>query len=404
MTDSIKTSLSLAKLAELVRMDIPANICTVSTPWGENTGRYTKPSRQKSPLADTHTKWVVRCELGTGNLADYSVPSQIDADLNIPNAITGQNVEHGTSVFAAGIAALELQRRWLADCGLPREQLDLITTSDVKLNGTTITYLMPFNTKDAAIHLVKAIEATGRVLNKRCTSWESTNETIMLPGRDFTMIAYIKTDLSHCKFKNGAPVRSIIEQGSYIVRIEAKLGLPFLRKLGRVELESWRNAYLDGVYETIFNETVRKSLSLAGTRLRHKAPREEVFGLLTETEATVLRGYLAEPPLDPRQAKTVTESSSPNQRFYEIRKPILRLAKIDIDIPWKEHVKLRCFELADKLIYPGDYNPADDRACWCFCKANWANLLEQLRQSYEIALAAAARRKRESDIGADVAA
>jgi hypothetical protein len=390
MTDSIKTILSLAKLSELVRMDVPAKICNVCTPHGEATERYTKPSRQPSALVDTDTKWLVRCVLGTAELEGSLVPSSIEANLNIPNALTGQNVVHGTSVFAAGTAALYLQKIWLAKAGIPREWLDLLETTDVKLNGTTITYTFPFTNHESAGNLVDAMMATGKVLfGKDCLSWHSGNDTVVIPGRDFTIVAYIKSDFSHCEWVDGAPVASIKAAAEHIVRVEVKLGLPFLRKRGLTSLESWRDAYARGIYEQVFDDTVRKSLRLTGERLRHKAPRVEVFALLTPTEAQVLRGYLAKSPIDPRESKTVLESASPSKRYYELRKPILDQARIDINIPWTEHVKLRCFELEDTLLYPGDFHPTAGHAAWSFCEANWGTLLERLKGAYEDALTAA---------------
>jgi len=390
MTDSIKTVLSLAKIPQLVRMDVPANICNVNNAWGERKQQYTKPSRQPSALVDTDTKWVVRCVPGTTDLEGSLVPASIDANLNIPNAVTGQNVVHGTSVFAAGVAALHLQKIWLAEAGIPRAFLDLLGTTDVKLNGTTITYTFPFTDRERAENMVDAIMATSKVLyGKDCLSWHSGNDTVIIPGRDFTIVVYIKSDLSHCEWVDGVPVASITAAAEHIVRVEVKLGLPFLKKRGLTSLESWRDAYARGIYEQVFNDTVRKSLRLTGERLRHKAPREEVFALLTPTEAEVLRGYLAKSPIDPRVSKTVLESASPSKRYYELRKPILDQARIDINIPWTEHVKLRCFELEDTLLYPGDFHPTAGHAAWSFCESNWGTLLERLKCAYEDALTAA---------------
>lgn len=390
MTDSIKTVLSLAKIPELVRMDVPAKICNVCTPHGEATERYTKPSRQPSALVDTDTKWLVRCAAGTADMEGSLVPATIDANLNIPNAVTGQNVVHGTSVFAAGVAALYLQKIWLAEAGLSREYLDLVGTDDVNLNGATVTYTFPFADQAPAENLVEAIMVTAKALHgNACLSWHSGNHTVRILGRDFSVTVYIKSDFSHCEWVDGVPVESIQAEAKFLVRIEAKLGLPFLQKRGLTSLESWRDAYARDVYENVFNDTVRKSLRLTGERLRHKAPRPEVFSLLTSTEAEVLRGYLAEPPIDPRGSKTVVESASPTKRYYEVRKPILKQARIDIGIPWTEHVKLCCFELEKTLVYPGDFHPAADHAAWSFCESNWGTLLERLKKAYEDALTAA---------------
>ena len=377
MTDSIKTTLRLTKLSALVRKDINAVICTTANPWGEMTGRYPRPSVQQSAMAKTKTKWVVRCSRDNPELGD--VPTHIDADLNIPNATIGHNLEHGTSVWAAGVAALEQQRIWMAKGGVGRAALDLLTTEDVSLRGATITYCLPCDTQVEAQTMVDAINATGKVLNPRRKFADSRNLTVTLPERTFTITAYIKTELKHCKFPDGAPVDDLIERALYIVRVEVKLGLRFLKKQGLVALDSWRDAYEKGVYEAIFNATVRAKLRLG--ELRHKAPRAEVYERLSPELGRLLRGYLK--GYDPRKFPSVVDSQSPAKRFSALRLAILKVAKIDIDIPWVEHVKLR---------YPGDYTPSDAHTPWCFCKANWPALRQKLREAYEAALTEYARK------------
>ena len=251
---------------------------------------------------------------------------------------------------------------------------------------------------------MEAINATRKVLSANGKAEDSVNLTVKLPFGTFSILAYIKTLLKHCKFPEGAPVADLVAETSCLVRIEVKLGLPFLEKRGLVELKSWRNAYANGVYETIFNDTVRKKLRLGKDLLRHKAPREEVFQKLTPTEAHLLRSYLEN--CDPRKFGSVVDSVSPTKRFSELRLEILRVAKIDIDIPWKEHVKLRCFELDPLLKYPGDYHPSAAHTPWCFCKANWRNLKAAFRARYEAELAAAKRKElrytnRSDDAGDD---
>lgn len=384
MTDSIKTTLRLTKLSARDRMDVDANITNVTNPWGELKERYTKPSHQQSAMAKTKTKWVVRCARDDKH-PDYGlVPTHIDADLNIPNSTVGQNLEHGTSVWAAGVAALEQQRIWMAEGGVGRAALDLLTTEDVSLRGVTITYCLPRHTQAEAQAMVDAINVTGKVLNPRWKFANSRNLTVNLPERTYTITAYIKTELKHCKFPDGAPVDELIDQALYIVRVEVKLGLRFLRKLEMVELDSWRDAYEKGVYEAIFNATVREDLRLG--QLRHKAPREEVFQRLSTDLDRLLRGYLD--GRDPRKFKNVVDNASPAKRFSVLRLEILRVAKIDIDIPWAEHVKLRCFELNAQLRYPGDYKPSEAHRPWCFCKTNWSNLYNRLRAKYYAELAA----------------
>jgi len=394
MTDTVKTLLSLKKLPELVRMDVPAQLCNVSNPWGELQERYVKPSKQKSSMVDTYTKWIVRCVPGTGDLEGLIVPAAMEASISIPNAVVGQNILHGTSVFAAGIAAFYLQRNWLAKAGLPREQLDLLDASDVSLTGATVAFILRCPDRDKSEDMVMAIKDTAKVLyGADCLSYHSGNETVVIPARDFSVHTYVKSDFSHCVWSPGSPENEIKADAQYLVRIEAKLGEPFLKKLGLTTLESWRDAYARGVYKDIFNATVRKSLRLTGQQLRHRSPRAEVFGLLTPTQSEVLRGYLADPPVDPRNSDTVVNSANPSKRFSELRKPILKHARIDINIPWEDHVKLRCFELEETLVYPGDFHPDEDHTTWSFCESNWDALRDKLNRAYEDALMAAARTK-----------
>lgn len=407
MTDSIKITLRLTKMAALVRKDIDANLCNVTNPWGECKGRYTKPSHQRSSMAKTKTKWIVRCEKDPENSEDGDVPVCIDADLNIPNSMVGQNLEHGTSVFAAGLAALGHLRIWMAQSGLPRAELDLLTVADVKLRGVTITYLIRCATHAEAVKLVEAIRITGKVLNPNFDAKESTNVTVVLPYSTFVIKVYIKTNLKHCNFEDDCPKDALIDEALHIVRIEVMVGERFLKKLkvtgpdkvdlNMLKLESWRNAYALGVYQMIFDLTIRKRLSLG--QLRHKAPREEVFAGLTPTESQLLRDYLAGG--DPRQFRSVVESVKPANRFSALRVKILKAAKVDIDIPWIEHVKLRCFELDPLLHYPGDHEPSDVHSPWCFCKSNWPNLRRKLNDRYEAALASAVQKQALQDAPTD---
>jgi hypothetical protein len=380
MTDTINVSLSLSKLSVASRMQIPREICNVSNQDGEVTNRYVKPSKQKSPLSATNTKWVVRCELDSSPEDHGLVPVVIESELHIPNAIVGHNLEHGTSVLAAAYVALRLICISLAESGLPKSELDLLSTDDIAILGVTLTYLIACPTRSCAEALVNSINETGKLVNSKWKMFESTNMTVYLPARDHTVNFYLKTDLDHCKWQGDAPVPGMIDQALRIVRIEAKLGLVFLRKRGLTTVANWRYAYEERLYAKLFDETVRKSLRL-GDQLRHKLPRQEVYQRLTATEARLLDDYIH--GVDPRQFESVIKSMSPNKRFSELRLNILKTANVDIDIPWKDHTKLRCFELEEQLRYPGDYHPSEEHAPWCFCQTNWDGLVEKMGIAYE---------------------
>ena len=397
MTDSIKISLDLHKLMPFVRKNSPAQLCTVCTPWGEITGRYTKPKTYRSALTEAKMKWVVRCGREDGSNGPDDLPIQIDADLNIPSAVVGQNIEHGTSVFAAGVAALELLRQWMAQEGLPREQLDLLSVEDVTLNGVTVTYLIPCKSDQEAQQLLEAIAVTGKIINSNAEVWDSTNKTVKLPARNYTVKAYIKTVFDTCAFAKDAPVAGLKSVAGSIIRIEVLFRRDFLKEHGLLDLVRWQTAYEEGLYAKLFDQTVRKALLLHKTKLRHKEPREEVFARLSATEAELLRHYLAGKAVE--EFPSVASSTSPSKRRWALRRDLLKATDIDIDIPWKDHVRLRCFELYDTLVYHDDYNPSSEHAPWCFCRANWPNLLAELRRKYEetVARVAAAAAQKVAD-------
>jgi hypothetical protein len=386
MTDTTNTQLNLGKLMHLSRALMDAQICTVRDLDGYVKMTYPKPTKQLSPLSGTGMKWVTRLIESVSNAGSY-VPSQIDAELHLPNATVGHNVLHGTSVFAAGLTALELQRIAMAKSGLPRAELDLLSESDVNFLGVTITYLIPCGSLDGAIKLIENVLITAQVLGLKLRFYESTNKTVKLFCRDYAIVFYNKTDMSHCKWQEGAPEDLLLEAADEMVRVEVKLGQNYLAQQNWATLESWRNAYAEGRYERIFNETVQKTLRL-DNQLRHKAPREEVFFKLTPTEAALLRDYLAGG--DPRRFSSVQSSKNPVNRYSELRRQILEIAKVDVNIPWVNHIELRCFELDELLVYPGDYHPSPELAPWCFCKDNFPNILAQLRQVYENTLKGAA--------------
>lgn len=388
MTSTIKTVLCLKKIPQLLRVGIPALI-PKETPQSQSPRDRPKQDTYLNALLRNENKVAVRSEPGVGLFKGYSIASRIEVELNIPKTLTGHTTAHGTSVFAEGIAAFHLQRNWLAEAGVPREQLDFLDTSDITLSEASITFIRTFSYEEQAALLIEAIVETGEALyGKRCTIAKSgSDRSVTLPGHGFSVTASIQTDFKRRDWPDDAPMGSLCEASPYQVRIEAKLKEPFLKERLLTSVDDWKNAYEEGLYETIFNATVRKTLRLdRDATLRSKAPDDGVFRRLTLDEGEVLRGYLSKPALDPRKSQTVVGNSNPGKRFNELRESILRHTSIDIDIPWKQHVKLCCVELDGILLYPGDFCPTEDNAPWTFCASNWGRLQEQLNLAYEAAL------------------
>ncbi|MGF6182726.1 hypothetical protein ABIB42_003762 [Massilia sp. UYP32] len=383
MTDSIRISLDLTKMSTQARMVVDGTVTQDFNPKGRVKRTYDKASTQKSPMSDAKTYWRVRTE----QIGNQVVPYKVEANLNIPNAVAGQNVLHGTSVFASAVSALYFLKIWMAESGVPGNELDKLTLTDVRLLGVTLSYPQHCVDRADASELVRAIGDLGRILyGDKCVVLSSSNETVYLERRDYMLTIYNKTNLAHCAFKESTPVSSLQAVSPTIVRTEVKLESRYLQENGLTSVERWRNAYAERRYEQLFNELVRRTLRL-DDRLRYKAPRPEVFSRLSALEAHILRGYLR--GLDPRAAKTVLTSSRPAARFHELRKSLMHKSQVDIDIPWSLHRKLRSAELGERLSYSGDFDSAPKDVDWVFSQSSWDGLRGTMYELYEQALAKA---------------
>ena len=383
MTDSLKLSLDLTKLPLHARLQIPLVVGSEINPRsGELLSRKLKPTKGFSPMSNTRTWWLVRSEKLFMNEQWEDVATSVEADLNLANALTGQNLEHGTSVFAAGVGALYLIKIWLATAGLDRMYLNRLTEADIKLVSVTLTYLISCLTNAEARALVHDIRTTAHILSSRAESYKSSNETVNLHTKHGRLGAYHKTLLKFCKFATGAPTADILDANALLVRLESKLNSAFLAKTGLTSLLSWKDAYADGLYELFFQKTVLEPLQLD---LRHNRPRPEALASLTPMEAEFVLHYLDGG--DCRTFSNVAQAAFPVQTLSKLRIAVRRKLFIDTDIPWTEHTKLRCFKLKDQLVYPGDYFPPAERAAWCFCKQSWPQLLQKLSDRLDAALA-----------------
>lgn len=381
MTDSLKISLDLTKLPLHARQEVPLRIGMDHDQFGEIFFRGPKPTKHFSPMSGTKTKWIVRAEKTPVNGAWMDVATAIHADLNLPNALMGQNLEHGTSVFAAGVGALWLLKIWLARAGVDRMALDKLGLADVVLRSVTLTYLIECLSEAEAKALVHDLRITAQILSSRTESYESTNETVKMPTKAGALSSYHKTLLKYCKFLEGAPTAGIVEANRLLVRLESKISATYLAKVGMTSLLSWRDAYAEGLYEQYFQNTVLEPLHLD---LRHNRPRPEALSRLTPMERRFAEFYLAAGR--PQDFPNVAGSAFPTQTLSKLRTVVRKKLKIDTDIPWTKHQELRCFTLKDRLQYPGDYCPPTDRAAWCFCRESWPATLQRLQDCFEQAI------------------
>lgn len=168
-----------------------------------------------------------------------------------------------------------------------------------------------------------------------------------------------------------------------LVRLEVTLEENYLRSRGWESLDSWRNAYAEKRYAAIFNETVRKLFRLDEDKPCFNEPEPETYACLNPFEDEMVQGYIADKDLMTLLRHKVAMSDARKKKeLNNLRKSILDKSGIDIKIPWRDHQHLRSNVLTQKLKYPGDFQPDEERVQLSFCQQNWPQLLNKLRQAY----------------------
>ena len=379
MTDSIKPCVDLRPMPEDARREVEVHHARTQDKRDSYVGeRYPKAITVTSPLSGTGMELKTYWE----DAKPRFVQSHIVAALNLPNALTGHNCEHGTSIFAAGEAGLELLKHRMVCDGVPGAAVDMLTTHHVSLHGATITYLLRCAKEEQAHAKVLNMKAALRILGYKPTGSDSTNETFYVHRNGYVIAVYHKTDFSHCIFPNEELAETLKARARCIIRIEVYMQGHYLRERGWDALESWRNAYAEGRYEAIFNELVRGLFKL-DVVLRHKAPRKEALKNLTATECAIVQAYLAGTPADALPAIKEGATADARSKIKSKWKKIIRdKLRIDITIPWEQHQKLHHADMERLVRYPGDYHPDAATVANCFCEETWPKLRARIKKLY----------------------
>jgi hypothetical protein len=377
MTDSVKLCLNLRDMPEEARREVEVHHAQTKNKRNRNVGkRYPKKISTTSPMSGTGMK----LETYWDEIGQEFLQSQIVADMNIPNALTGHNCEHGTSVFAAGVAALELLKCWMVSDGVPGSAVDMLTTHHVALHGATVTYLLRHTGESQAHASVLEMKAALRLMGYVPTGNDSTNETFYVHRNGYVITVYHKTNFSHCIFPNEEFAEILKARARCIVRIEIYMQGHYLRERGWGALESWRNAYAEGRYEAIFNELVRGLFKL-DVVLRQKTPRKEALKNLTATERAIVKDYLAGTSVDALPAIKEGATADARSKIKSKWKMIIRdKLHIDITIPWEQHQKLHHADIERLVRYPGDYHPNAVTVAQCLCEETWPKLRQRLKK------------------------
>jgi len=335
--------------------------------------------------------------------------SHVTVNLNVPAILTGPQFELGASVFADGRAALELARIDLVLAGVPKDILDTLTTEQVSLR----TVRVPFLFLSTAATDVVASTAPVRKSRRKKVAPESAGFVLPPePGRDkpapdrvnLPMPQYALLLGLDCKLgptNRGLEYRARTDDGSVPgqhegivvilnrmqfgpVRVDILLDESYLQSHGWAALDSWRTAYADDRYRSIFAE-VRALFRLDEQNLCLDQPNSTVEAYFRADEQDILREYFKGGSdyarlLDPAWRMSDRQKK---REMKGVRKRILDTLAIDIDIPWEKLRRLGCPALSRNLVYPGDFKPDAEQAPSYFCQANWPVLLNGLSQAYQ---------------------
>jgi len=391
MTDSIKSILDLSRLPKAELEHIPV----------ERTVRL-KP-KAPGPLIP-FAAWMTIPSPLTRNgmrvkvLTDGELtPTALVADFNIPSATVGQNAELGHSCYAANTVALDILKIFLAQYGVSRNSLDLLSVEDMQIGRVTITYLIP---APEGRHAQAIIDAIGHrfqqffpMIKAKAGARARAKDTRYggsIVGSKDSLTAYlhqrgweIRTYSSPANTIEGDindPVhQERVAFARNVVRIELTLTAEELRKHGLQPAAAWHTAHAEGVYQRLFNDYVRNRALRLDERLRTDRPKHTDIMKLSENNRHIVQGYLDGKALaDCERLKRPSKVAAQKAKSAAIR-AILKLLRIDMNIPWSEHAKLGNTWMEKVIVYAGDHHPPSERVPTSFCRANLPAIQEQLQ-------------------------
>lgn len=389
MTDSIKFNLDLTTIAPEFLIKLPKGKVLLTDHDDPDITTKEIPLKKihRSPLTNAGFEIQVQT-------FKRALPVSLTASINLPAVLVGQNLEHGLSVIAGCHAGLELCKHFLATHGVPLQELSKLTLEAVDIQSLTLTFILNSGMPDTSAGVRKICEAlfalhpkkkSGKGIYAEGTNCVSDSDgfwTAYCNKREFALRLYtpqtakLEAHPEHAEF------------GAESVRIELVLHGALLEAKGWNLPTAWIDAHANGLYQRIYTEYILNGYFRLDENLRHALPDARDLAKLKGLAAKVLAGYLS--GKDPRTAsefKALAADSlrSEQKAFSAIKREILQKMRIDVSIPWNRHQQIRAHQLKEMLIWENDWNPPAERISQCFCKANWASLLQKLITAVESA-------------------
>jgi hypothetical protein len=382
MTDSIKAILDLSSLPKADLEHIPVEMtyrCKPKQPgsilpfdaWLTRSSPLTKNGMKVKVITDNHL-----------------TPVALVADFNIPNATVGQNAELGHSVYAANTVALDFLKIFLAEYRVPRASLNMLTVANMQEGSVTITYLIPAPNERNPQSILGEIGHRVQQffpLIKPKTNARAKSKTARYGGNVVaskgSLTAYLnQRGWSICAYSSPAETIEGEQEDLFhqervafvrdTIRIELTLTAEELRKHKLQPAVAWRTAHAEGIYRKLFDEYVRNNALRLHERLRTDKPKESDLMKLSDTNRHIVLGYLAGKDLaDCFALKRPTKLGAQKAKSAASR-AILKLLRIDINIPWIEHKKLGNTWMEKTIVYAGDHHPPAERVATSFCQEN----------------------------------
>lgn len=381
MTDSLKVTLDLSKVQAEQLKHIPApHVYRVDRNKASPIIPFAAKQSWKSPL--TQNKMQIKVKVNHNG-----VPIALNADINIPNATVGQNAELGHSVYAASSTALGLFKLFLAEHGVTREFIDLLTIKDLELQSATITYLVPKHETQTAQECIAVIE-------RRLTQFFPLSDDHRYGGSSVgskdSKTSYVKMRGWSVRIYSTPPSKipengnielrkNRIDSAQNLIRIELTLTSEELTKLRLKNVSAWECAHEMGTYKILFDTYIRNKCFRLDERLRQDKPDAADLNKLSKTIRHIVEGYL--------QGKSLTNciilnksSEIANQKaFSAARLKILKQLRIDININWNDHRNLGTNWMNKIIMYPGDYHPPADHVTDSFCLGNFESITQRIK-------------------------
>lgn len=299
-----------------------------------------------SPLTQSEyvvTPWIDRSSPYTPQFTGFYI------SVNAPSCVIGLNALICTDVFSSILIALYLLKSHLVERDVAPELISQLSVANAEIRSVTFTYLIPFDSHEAALHGLA--QATAR---RDALFWNRSSKEVWSQGREGDSTWYLnirnrpkfKLYVKHkelSKSRVSAPLkkRAFDVSGSHL-RVEVDLTCYELRKiLGVVGMEesttAWRDRELGQKAYALAFEKLRKELRLDENLRVREMKRTEKAAKLTPQQRLILDDYFNGIENEALQKM----SASMRSKF---KMTILKHYRLDIDLPWKRHRGLPALE------------------------------------------------------------